>query len=68
MEKKLKKHPVYNTVETIQLALEALQQALAMDLRSEEVEVIMVNAEHKQVTKLTNEEVDGHLNAIAERD
>ena len=68
LEKKLKKRTDYNESDTIELALETLQQALGMDLKSEEVEVLVVSEKQKMVTKLTNEEVESSLNAIAERD
>lgn len=68
MDKKLGKKLQLNPDETVQLALEALQQALAVDLRSEEVEVLMVTKAAQEVTKLSNAVVDAHLTAIAERD
>lgn len=64
----MKKRTDYNEADTIELALETLQQALGMDLKSEEVEVLVVSEQQKMVTKLTNEEVESSLNAIAERD
>jgi 20S proteasome subunit alpha 1 len=68
LEKKFKKKTDYSKDETIELALETLQQAMGMDLRSEEVEVIMVSQDAKKVAQLTNEEVDEYLNNIANRD
>lgn len=68
LEKKFKKRSDFNRQETTELALETLQQALGMDIKSEEVEVIVVSEQRKQVTMLENEEIEGHLNSIAERD
>jgi 20S proteasome alpha/beta subunit len=68
LEKKLKKRTDYAAGETIELALEALQQALGVDLKAEEVDVMVVTQQRPQVTKLDNETVDAALNSIAERD
>jgi hypothetical protein len=45
-----------------------LQQALGVDMKSEEVEVVVVTTEQPKPRKLDTAEVDQHLNAIAERD
>jgi len=68
LEKKLKKKTDYDFEGTIQLALECLQTALGVDMKAAEVEVYAVTHEHREPRKLPDEDVERHLNAIAERD
>lgn len=68
LEKKLKKKADYNQEETIQLALESLQSALGNDMKASEVEVVVVSKSDHKFRKLSVDDVDAHLNAIAERD
>jgi 20S proteasome subunit alpha 1 len=68
LEKKFKKRIDYTTEETIELALESLQTALSGDLKSTEVEVVVVTKDDPSIRKLTTDEIDARLNAIAERD
>ena len=68
LEKKFKKRTNYTLKESIELALDALQQSLGIDMKAEEVEVITVSNDKQTVTQLTNEEVESAFNAIAERD
>lgn len=50
------------------MALECLQSSLGNDIKASEVEVVVVSKDHPEMRKLTADEVDRHLNAIAERD
>lgn len=68
LEKKFKKKSDYNEEETVQLALEALQSALGNDLKSSEAELLLVTKSNTLPRQLTTEQIDAHLNAIAERD
>ncbi|KAF7638150.1 Proteasome subunit alpha type [Meloidogyne graminicola] len=68
MEKKFKKKTEYTSDEAIDLALEALQQALGMDLKAEEVEIIYVDKDNQTVKQMMNNEIEEHLTAIEERD
>ncbi|VDM85566.1 unnamed protein product [Strongylus vulgaris] len=68
LEKKIKKKSDLNHDETIQLAIEALQSSLGIETRSKDLEVVVVSKKDKKFTKLTNDQVDHHLNAIANRD
>lgn len=68
MEKKFKKKTQFTSNEAIDLALEALQQALGMDIRAGEVEVIYVDRNNQKIKQMTNEEIEEHLTAIEERD
>jgi 20S proteasome subunit alpha 1 len=67
-EKKFKKRTDYNEQETIEMALECLQTSLGNDIKAGEVEVVVVSKNDPNFRKLTNDEVDQRLNAIAERD
>ncbi|VDK80637.1 unnamed protein product [Litomosoides sigmodontis] len=68
LEKKLKKKTDYDYEGTVQLALECLQSSLGVDLKASEVEVAVVTKDNRKFRKLSNTDVDHHLNAIAERD
>lgn len=68
LEKKFKKKTDYNEEETIQLALEALQNSLGNDMKSSEVELVVVSKSNPNFRKLSVDDVDACLNAIAERD
>jgi 20S proteasome subunit alpha 1 len=68
LEKKLKKKIDYNEEETIQLALEALQNALGNDMKASEVELVVVSKSNPSFRKLSVDDIDACLNAIAERD
>ncbi|KHJ91884.1 peptidase, T1 family [Oesophagostomum dentatum] len=68
LEKKIKKKADLNYDETIQLAIEALQSSLGIETRSKDLEVVVVSKKNKTFTKLTNDQVDQHLNAIANKD
>ena len=68
LEKQLKKRTDYSKNETIEVALECLQHALSGDLKSTDVEVIIVSKDEPAPRKLTTDEIDTRLNAIAERD
>ncbi|KAI6191509.1 Proteasome subunit alpha type [Aphelenchoides bicaudatus] len=68
LEKKLKKKTDYDEEETIHLALEALQNALGNDMKASEVELVVVSKTNPSFRKLTVDDIDACLNAIAERD
>jgi len=68
LEKKLKKKPDLTGDKTIQLALQCLQTSLAIDIKSAEVEVAVVSSEKRFFTRLTDEEVEQHLNVIAQQE
>jgi len=52
----------------VETALLALSQALASDLKSNQLEVAIVTKENPVFRTLTNEEVDEHLNSMAEKE
>jgi len=68
LEKQLKKKTALSFEETVQLALECLQQSITTDIKSSEVEVLVVTNENQKPRKLDYAEIDQHLNFIAERD
>merc|ERR1711935_457568 len=68
LEKRLKSTEALTFDNTVQLALGSLQTTLGMDLKPSGVEVGIVTKANPRFTTLTEEQVDAHLVAIAERD
>ncbi|GFS50440.1 proteasome subunit alpha type-6 [Trichonephila inaurata madagascariensis] len=68
LEKKFKKKSVYKDDEAIQLAISALSTVLSADFKPNEIEVGVVSKDQRRFRKLTESEIETHLNAIAEKD
>lgn len=68
LEKIIKKNMDLPEQETIQQAINCLQQVLGMDFKPSDIEVAVVSKSHRQLRRLTEAEMDGHLTAIAEKD
>ncbi|GAB4823213.1 hypothetical protein N2152v2_010259 [Parachlorella kessleri] len=69
LEKKFKSSPSYNTTETVQLAISALQHVLAEDLKAADIEVGLARADDGGFFRvLSDADVEEHLIAISERD
>lgn len=68
LEKKLKKKTEYNEDESVQLAISCLSTVLALDFKSSEIEIGIVGKSNPLFRKLGKEEIEKHLNEIAERD
>ncbi|CAI5450353.1 unnamed protein product [Caenorhabditis angaria] len=68
LEKKIKKKSDLSSSEAIELAIEALQNSLGIDVRAKDLEVVVVSKENHKFTKLNNDQVEHHLNQIANRD
>merc|ERR1712117_593183 len=68
LEKKFKKGSDFNKEETIQLAINCLSTVLSADFKSSEIEVAVVDKEHPNFNVLSEQEIDEHLTAIAEKD
>ncbi|KRX82235.1 Proteasome subunit alpha type-6 [Trichinella nativa] len=69
LEKKIKKKADFDNAETIQESILNNKNNLkSAELRSGESEVCVVAQEHPRVRFLTNQEIEDHLNAIAEKD
>merc|ERR1712159_594198 len=67
-EKRFKTTSELDTQATINLAISTLQSTLAMDFKPSDIEVGIVTTENPLFRKLTEDEVDSALIAIAERD
>lgn len=68
LEKVIKKKLALTESETIQQAVSVLQSVLGMDFKAGDVEVGMVCKSRRGFVRLSEEEIDVHLNAIAEKD
>jgi len=66
--KKFKKKTDYTLDETIQLAISCLSTVLSVDFKTTEVEVGIVSKSDPKFRVLTEQDLDRHLTAIAERD
>lgn len=67
LEKKLKKKSDADENGTIQLAITALSHALSMDFKPSELEVGVAD-KSGQFKILTEQQIEQHLNALAEKD
>merc|ERR1719230_2221512 len=54
--------------DTVQLALACLQNVLGSDLKAPDIEACVVRNDALKFTRLTNDEVEAQLTALAERD
>ena len=67
LEKKLKKKTDYDPTQTIQLAITALSSVLGIDFKPNEIQVGVVD-ERMVFDVLTEQQIEQHLTAIAEKD
>lgn len=61
-------NPSLSYDDTVQLALACLQNVLGSDLKAGDVEACVVRNDNLKFTRLTNDEVEAQLTALAERD
>jgi 20S proteasome subunit alpha 1 len=61
-------NPSLSYDDTVQLALACLQNVLGSDLKADDVECCVVRNSNLKFTRLTNDEVETQLTALAERD
>ncbi|RWS26859.1 proteasome subunit alpha type-6-like protein, partial [Leptotrombidium deliense] len=67
LEKKLKKKMDYDKNQTIQMAISALSSVLGIDFKPSEIQVGVVDQSEK-FEILNEQEIEKHLQAIAEKD
>jgi len=68
LEKVVKKKIEFTESETIQQAIGCLQAVMGMDFKATDIEVGIVSKSRRGFQRLNETEIDGHLNAIAEKD
>ncbi|KAL8272061.1 hypothetical protein Esti_003996 [Eimeria stiedai] len=68
LEKLLRKKRTDTTEQVVRLAISALQQVLAADLKAEDLEVGVVSKSDPTFKQLSEQEIEAHLTAIAEQD
>lgn len=68
LEKVIKKKITFTESETIQQAIGCLQAVMGMDFKPSDIEVGVVSKTKKGFYRLSEEEIDGALTAIAEKD
>lgn len=68
LEKKVEDMKNYNTDQTIRTAIMCLGSVLGSDFRGNEIEVGMIEGKNGTFTVLTEEQIEDHLNAIADTD
>lgn len=68
LKKAVADKPKMSLDEAIQTAIMTLQQTIESDFKQSEIEVAIVAEQGAPFTRLTEEEIEGHLTAIAERD
>jgi len=66
LEKKVENMKEYDSDQTVREAIMCLGSVLGSDFRGTEIEVAMVKGKEGRFKKLTEEEIEGHLNAIAD--
>lgn len=68
LEKIMKKKGNASESETVSNTIMSLQTVLGVDFKAKDVDVAVVSVANRTVRRLTEAEIDEHLNAIAERD
>ena len=67
LEKKVDEFATYDADKTVQCAIAALQSVLNADFKASEIEAMLLSGD-SSCHALTEEEIDGHLNVLAETD
>lgn len=68
LEKKVKRKQDFTFNEAVEIAITCLSTVLSADFKSSEIEVGVVTADKPQFRTLSEEDIDVHLVAIAEKD
>ncbi|KAI9225338.1 MAG: nucleophile aminohydrolase [Piptocephalis tieghemiana] len=68
LEKKFKKDPVLDFEETLDMAIGTLSNVLSLDFTPSDLEIGYVTHDHPTFRTMTEEEIDAHLQRIADKD
>eukprot|EP00442_Polarella_glacialis_P020151 CAMPEP_0115075782 /NCGR_PEP_ID=MMETSP0227-20121206/16061_1 /TAXON_ID=89957 /ORGANISM="Polarella glacialis, Strain CCMP 1383" /LENGTH=245 /DNA_ID=CAMNT_0002462847 /DNA_START=89 /DNA_END=826 /DNA_ORIENTATION=- len=68
LEKVVKKKVTFTESETIQQAIGCLQAVMGMDFKPSDIEVGVVSKSQKGFIRLSEEQIESHLQAISEKD
>lgn len=68
LEKRLQDNPTLSTDDTIQLAIESLQNVLLEEFQADEIEIGVVSAAQPEFRRLSVAEIHRHLIEISEKD
>ncbi len=67
LEKQYKKNEgKWNSKETVAVAIEVLQTVISSDFKANEIEIGIATKDNPRFVKLTEADIEGHLNTIAE--
>jgi len=67
LEKKVEEMPAYDADQTAQCAIAAVQSVLNADFKASEIEAMVITGDQR-CHVLTEDEIDAHLNVLAETD
>lgn len=68
LEKKIRKNPQWTRDQTIEEAISVLSSVVSMDFKPSEIEIGVVSKDDPKFRKLSEDEIEKHLSALAERD
>jgi len=68
LEKRIEEMKAYDADQTVRTAIMCLGSVLGSDFRGNEIEVAVVEGKEGKFNTLTEEQIEGHLNAIADAD
>lgn len=68
LEKAFKKEPKLGYQDTVELAITTLSTVTSTEYKANEIEIGVVTAESPKFRKMSQDEIDGHLQRLGEKD